>query len=256
MSKPKTATVEYFPHSVNHGKSMFALEAKYGNNGYAFWFKILEILGATEHHYIDCNDTATFQYLIAKTKTDDETATEIINYIVGLGCLDADFWKCKIIWSQKFVDNMEELYSRRTVKCYTKAELMGLIATLYPLNGINVYKQPQSKVKYSKVEKSKENHVSGFEEFWQLYPKKEAKQPALTSWNKINPDDELFAVIIEAVNNQRKTDKWQRENGKYIPMPATWLNQRRWEDQTTVVMINQTDEEIEKHKQELQELFG
>lgn len=156
MSRPKKATVEYFPHYVNHGKTMFALESKYGNDGYAFWFKILEVLGATEQHYIDCNDIATFQYIIAKTKTDEEKATEIIEYLVCLGCIDKELWSFKIIWSDHFVTNMDELYSRRTVKCYTKSELMGVIATLYPLSGIKCNNQPQSKVEESKVEEKEE----------------------------------------------------------------------------------------------------
>ena len=51
--RPKKAIVDYFPHFVSHGKTMFTIEMKYGNDGYAFWFKLLEILGSTENHYID-----------------------------------------------------------------------------------------------------------------------------------------------------------------------------------------------------------
>ena len=27
--------------------------------------------------------------------------------------------------------------------------------------------------------------------------------------------------------------QWQRDNGQYIPHPATWLNQGRWDDELT-----------------------
>ena len=48
MSRPRKAVVDYFPHYVNHGKTLFILEQKYGNDGYAFWFKLLEMLGGSD----------------------------------------------------------------------------------------------------------------------------------------------------------------------------------------------------------------
>jgi len=48
MARPNKQGVDYFPHFVNHGKTMFILEEKFGNNGYAFWFKLLELLGKEE----------------------------------------------------------------------------------------------------------------------------------------------------------------------------------------------------------------
>ena len=40
--------------------------------------------------------------------------------------------------------------------------------------------------------------------------------------------------MIDAVEKQKKTDQWTRDGGQYIPHPATWLNQRRWEDEIPV----------------------
>ena len=48
MTRPKKQTVDYFPHSCNHKKTIYILEERYGNNGYSFWFKLLEMLGNTE----------------------------------------------------------------------------------------------------------------------------------------------------------------------------------------------------------------
>lgn len=45
MARPKKQTVDYFPHFVKGGRTIFILENKFGNDGYAFWFKLLEILG-------------------------------------------------------------------------------------------------------------------------------------------------------------------------------------------------------------------
>ena len=38
-------------------------------------------------------------------------------------------------------------------------------------------------------------------------------------------------VLIEAVERQKTWTQWQVEKGRFIPNPATWLNQGRWEDE-------------------------
>lgn len=66
--------------------------------------------------------------------------------------------------------------------------------------------------------------------FWNSYPRKVAKQAAYKAWKKINPDDKLMELINAALELQKRSPQWQRDNGQYIPYPATWLNGRRWED--------------------------
>ena len=29
----------------------------------------------------------------------------------------------------------------------------------------------------------------------------------------------------------KQTEQWKKDNGKFIPYPATWLNQERWTDE-------------------------
>lgn len=70
-----------------------------------------------------------------------------------------------------------------------------------------------------------------FEEFWRAYPRKTAKVDAARSWNRLKPTVEVRTAIIAAVESWKRTDQWQREQGRFIPHPATFLNQRRWEDE-------------------------
>jgi len=53
MARHKTDTVEYFPHPVKNGTRMFIMEQKYGDKGYIAYYKILELLGSTEGHYLN-----------------------------------------------------------------------------------------------------------------------------------------------------------------------------------------------------------
>lgn len=70
-----------------------------------------------------------------------------------------------------------------------------------------------------------------FASFWSLYPKKVGKQAALKSWKRIKPDAELFERILSALEQAKRSEQWQRERGRFIPNPTTWLNQGRWDDE-------------------------
>ena len=66
-----------------------------------------------------------------------------------------------------------------------------------------------------------------FERFWTVYPKKVGKEAARKAFAKVKvPVD----TLVSAVEAQKTSAQWTRENGQYIPNPATWLNQGRWED--------------------------
>ena len=72
-----------------------------------------------------------------------------------------------------------------------------------------------------------------FAEFWQAYPKKVGKKAALASWKRLRPDAALFDNIMQAVTAAKHSEQWNREGGRFIPNPATWINQGRWEDELT-----------------------
>jgi hypothetical protein len=74
---------------------------------------------------------------------------------------------------------------------------------------------------------------AGFELFYEAYPRKQGRQAAIKAWDKLNPDTGTTAKIMRAIEVQKQSEQWRRENGRFIPCPATWLNGRRWEDQLT-----------------------
>lgn len=73
-----------------------------------------------------------------------------------------------------------------------------------------------------------------FEQFWNAWPKKRAKETAYKAWQRIEKDgltEEQFQEILQAIDKWKRHDDWTKEQGKYIPLPATWLNGKRWCDQ-------------------------
>jgi hypothetical protein len=113
MARKSKQTVDFFPHYCLHKMTMFIVEEKYGNNGYAFWFKLLEMLGVSNGHYIDCNKDATWEFVQAKTKLTSELCTEILDTLAKLDAIDKELWDNRIIWSDNFVEGLSEVYSHR-----------------------------------------------------------------------------------------------------------------------------------------------
>ena len=68
-----------------------------------------------------------------------------------------------------------------------------------------------------------------FEKFYKAYPKHKSRATAETAFFKIKGVD--LNVILKAVEEQKKTDQWQKQGGQFVPYPATWLNSRGWENE-------------------------
>ena len=114
MAKPVKNKVDYFPHVTETGKTIYVLESDFGNDGYAFWFKLLEILGKSDGHYFDFRDPANKRYLMAKVKLNEETIVSMLDLLNDVEAIDKQLWeKHRMIWSQNFVDGIASVYKKR-----------------------------------------------------------------------------------------------------------------------------------------------
>lgn len=152
MARPRRQEVDYFPHYCEHGKVLFILENHFKNDGYAVFYKIEELLAKTEGHCYDCSKLESWEYLLSKMNTPEETVVGILNKLAAMGTIDKDLWNEKRIWMQSFVDSIADAYARRKVSLPVKPELM---STLTPVSGVNDGINPQSKVNKSKVKNIK-----------------------------------------------------------------------------------------------------
>ena len=92
-------------------------------------------------------------------------------------------------------------------------------------------KEKEGENKIEIENKKKSYDADGFAAFWAAYPKKAGKADALKAWNKLAPDVVLQEQMGKALEVQKQSQQWRKDGGQYIPMPATWLNGRRWEDE-------------------------
>jgi hypothetical protein len=134
------------------------------------------------------------------------------------------------------IDKAEDAYAK---KCKQASEnrRKGIISDVTDDNArqrpsTSVNGSDHNNINKRDIKDNKKDISERFERFWSVYPRHIAKQNAKKSFDKLNPDDELLAVMIRAVNEQKKTDQWTKDNGQFIPHPATWINQKRWEDES------------------------
>ena len=99
---------------------------------------------------------------------------------------------------------------------------------------------PSKTSKDKDKDKDKDNSASPFESFWAAYPRKVGKQAAKKAFSKVSVP---VKTLIDAVNSQKNSEQWRKDNGQYIPNPATWLNQGRWDDVLTEAGAQPTKEE-------------
>ena len=113
MARPTKTSVDYFPHMTHSGKTIAILEARWGNDGYAFWFKLLELLGDSSDFSFNCNRSADWEYLLSKTRVTEPVARAILDKLAEVEAIDAACWQQNIVWSDNFCRNLEPVFEKR-----------------------------------------------------------------------------------------------------------------------------------------------
>lgn len=101
------------------------------------------------------------------------------------------------------------------------------VTTVTPRNASDVTQRneiPLEPPVFTSITKS----FPAFESFWKAYPKHIGKGEAYKAWKQGNCEAKA-EFILTAVGAQ--TAYFQAQGPKYTPNPATWLNQKRWDDE-------------------------
>jgi hypothetical protein len=269
MGRPKKQTVDYFPHVCRHGRTMAIIEQKFGNDGYAFWFKLLELLGDTEGHFLDCRNAITWEYLQSKTRLEEDYCNAILDLLAKLEAIDPELWSQRIIWSENFLKNIATVYQNRRVEIpsrpnnYTPKSGGSSISTQG--NGNSTDEKPQSREEKSKVEvppsprkrgdaravgenprakginprakaKGDNGHDPDFEAWWREYPsrRKTGKPKVYQKWQTLKKDKQLLPIdqMLAVLQAQKQSPDWTKDAGDFIPGPHPYLNQFKFLDES------------------------
>ena len=156
MARQQKQTVDYFPHyaDASQRKTLTILQSKYGDTGYAVWFRLLETLAASDGHYIRCSLSVDWEYLTRRLIVEQDKATEILKTLVELEAIDKELWEQKrIIWSDNFAANIAEVYRNRRRELPQKPCENGNLRPNYTQSTENLH--AQSRVEESRVEETK-----------------------------------------------------------------------------------------------------
>lgn len=127
MGRKARLTVDYFPHYIGDGKKTFTITEKYGNDGYATWWKILELLAKTDNHYLDLSTEAEIMFVASFCKVSESLLIDIVSDIVKLEEIDAELWESRIVWNQKFIESIQFAYFKRNNPCIDRNGLIDML---------------------------------------------------------------------------------------------------------------------------------
>jgi len=88
-----------------------------------------------------------------------------------------------------------------------------------------------------------------FDVFWRAYPRREGKKDAQKAWSQLRPDENTMRAILAALDWQRTLPGWLKDDGQFIPLPATYLRGERWTDEPPRMRLALTDPRVLDLKQ-------
>lgn len=231
MARPKKEGMDYFPHDTDavNDEKIESLRFLYGNDGYAFYFILLERIYRSKHFELDVSDAETIQILCRKVDVNLEKFNQILEYALKKGCFDkAEYEKRKVLTSEGIKNRASVVVGKR-VKMreeYHNSKVDEVSAAETPPET----EQKRGKVKESKVKESKEKEINNisaieiaFDEFWKVYPRKLDKKKAFEKFKAAAKKHDPASIIDGAKKyaaecQVKKTDK------QYIKHPSSFLN--------------------------------
>jgi hypothetical protein len=222
--------MKWFKHdsdSSNDAK-LKKLRLKYGAQGYGIYWYCLELIARNvEKHNLTFELEHDAELIADDFKLSSDLVQHIMTYMVELGLFEESNG---MITCLKMASRTDE-YTQKLLQSIKKyPDNITTLSAHSLTKSVLIEENRTEEIILDKKEKTIKTEVleDYFEDFWYKYPKKVGKEAARKAWNKANPD---IIKVIDAINWQRETKQWQAEDGKYIPNPATYLNQGRWMDE-------------------------
>lgn len=118
MARPKKDGLEYFSHDVHaaNDKKVEALRMLYGNDGYAFFFILLETIYQEANFELDISDAETIQILCRKTELTFERFNMILETAIKRECFDRDAYEERGVLTSNGIKKRAEVVVKKRVK--------------------------------------------------------------------------------------------------------------------------------------------
>lgn len=206
------------------------IRKKYGNDGYATWFILLEQLTDADDHHIYC-DEFQLTLLADECGVSVELLAEIIADLVAIGKFTAELWtKKRVLYCEELRDSLEDAYRKRLNKCVTTTDILsryGLTPpetdNTAPETQINSAINTQSKVKESK-EREEEDSVLKPPDFSPA----EKALAAVRDMGKYEPIARSSIALFELIEKRsREEPDWWKKIADYAEIGVLSKQQRQ-----------------------------
>ena len=156
MARKKKNHVDYFPHDTHQSKAVRTISKTYGNDGYAFYYKLRELLGRTENYNYDLSKSIDWLDFIGEMDVEEKRAQELIEFLVTIGELDKELWEQESrLWSNSLIEDISDVYDKRVAEIPDKYSFRDGNTHSRSGNHSLGDGSTQSRVKEKKVNKSK-----------------------------------------------------------------------------------------------------
>lgn len=208
----------YFSHDSNarFDTKIIKLRAKFGLEGYGFYFCMLEIMRDNTDYVFNMDDIDT---LTIQLQLSIEKIKELINFCVQIELFEID--NLNILFSDSFIKRMEEVDTLR-LKRVKAGRKGGKAKAKLKQNSGKMEAVKESKVKESKIKEIKENIIKecDLEKFISYYNLKNDRKLYLTaqirSEIRKGLQNENIETWLEVID--RSFNKGHFINDKFIPL--------------------------------------
>lgn len=94
--------------------------------------------------------------------------------------------------------------------------------------------ETEERKRKEKEEEERKARAGTFEQFYSAYPRKDSKKTAEAAFIKAAIVD--LSIVLDDIAFRSASVEWRKDGGQFIPMAATYLNQRRWEDERSAAL--------------------
>ena len=208
----------YFQHDNTAGNDdkILDLRSELGYEGYGIFWALLELL-----HQNGGVMQMQSKRLAYALQVDEQKLSKVINDFDLFVLEDGNFY------SQRLMDQIE--YRAAIVDKRRDAGAKGGKSKAIAKQMLSNELPKERKGKERKEEDNKVKE-SKFIDFWTAYPKKVGKIDAERAWSKAKDKPDI-ETILKSIADHIKSEQWQKDNGQFIPNPATFINQGRWYDE-------------------------
>lgn len=244
MARPRKDGMDYFPHDTDatNDTKIEALRMLYGNDGYAFYFILLEIIYKQPNFELDVSDAETMQILAKKVEVTTEKFDSMLKTSIKRGCFDREAYVERGVLTSEGIKKRAKVVvekrerMRKKPDATTNEELLHDNGQVSAAETMEESTQSKVKEKESKSKVINKTYTPEFIEFWNVYPRKLGKMEAFKTWERIIKKGESAEQIIKCAVNYSKDCENKQTEERFIKHPKSFLNDERYKDYTLIAL--------------------